>query len=134
MRLVVALLSVLALAFAAPAAADRPMEFPIFDVFQDINPCTGNVTTVTFVGTIFVHEHGSREVNIARRTITTSDGFVGHGSDTFVDNDRIIVFRSDDMLANASGDRVRVQDVFVLDLSTDTVRFESHELECLGPG
>jgi hypothetical protein len=41
--------------------------------------------TVTFVGTVFVHEHGSRVVAQAQRTITTSDGFVGHGTDTFVE-------------------------------------------------
>ena len=134
MRLVVALLSVVALAFAAPAAADRPMEFPIFDMFLDVNPCTGNTVTVTFVGTISVHQHGVREVNLASRTITTSDGFVGRGTDTFVDNDHIIMFRLNDMLTNATtGDRVRVQTVFVLDLSTETVRVERVVLTCLGP-
>ena len=81
MRLVLALLTVVALAFAAPAAADPPTEFPIFDVFPDINPCTGTPMTVTFVGTTFVHFHDSREVGHAHRTITTSDGFVGHGTD-----------------------------------------------------
>ena len=84
MRLVVALLSVVALAFAAPAAADAPMEFPILDVFEDVNPCTGDPMTVTFVGTTFIDEHGSRVLGRAERTITTSDGFVGHGTDSFV--------------------------------------------------
>jgi hypothetical protein len=134
MRLVVALLSVVALAFAAPAAADRPTEFPIFDVFPDVNPCTGNAMTVTFVGTLFVHQHGSREVNIAHRTITTSDGFVGHGTDTFVDNEHVIMFRLTDVLTNATtGDRFRAQALFVLDLSTETVRVERGGLTCLGP-
>ena len=54
MRLVLALLTVVALACAAPAAADPPTEFPIFDVFPDINPCTGTPMTVTFVGTLSV--------------------------------------------------------------------------------
>jgi len=134
MRLVIALLGVVALAFAAPAAADRPMEFPIFDVFPDVNPCTGNAMTVTFVGSIFVHQHGVREVNIARRTITTSDGFVGRGTDTFVDNDQIIVFTLNDMLTNATtGERFRAKTVFVVDLSTETVIVERGGLTCLGP-
>jgi hypothetical protein len=133
-RLVVGLLSVLAaLAFALPAAADPPTEFPIFDVFTDVNPCTGETMTVTFVGTAFVHEHGSRIVVRAERTITTSDGFVGHGTDTFVDNGQVLVSRLDDMLANGSGDRFRAQGVFVLDLSTETVRVERGGLTCLGP-
>ena len=71
-RLLPVLLGLLALAFAGPAAADRPTEFPILDVFPDTNPCTGTPMIVTFVGTVSVHEHGSRTVAIAHRTITTS--------------------------------------------------------------
>ena len=52
-RLVISLLSVVALAFAGPAAADPPTEFPILDVFPDVNPCTGTPMTVTFTGTAF---------------------------------------------------------------------------------
>jgi hypothetical protein len=43
------------------------------------------------------------------------------------------MFRQTDILTNASGDRVRARAVFVLDLSTDTVRVEGGELTCLGP-
>ena len=89
--------------------------------------------TVTFVGTLFVHLHDSREVNIAHRTITTSDGFVGHGTDTFVDNEHVIKFTFNDMMSNASGDRFRARGVFVLDLSTETVRVAKFERTCLGP-
>ena len=133
MRLVVALLSVVALAFAAAAAADAPMEFPILDVFEDVNPCTGDLMTVTFVGTTFIHEHGSRVLGRAERTITTSDGFVGHGTDSFVDNGQILVFRLTDILTNPSGDRFRARAVFVLDLSTGTARVDRGGLTCLGP-
>jgi hypothetical protein len=133
-RLVIGLLSVVALAFAVPAAADPPTEFPILDVFPDVNPCTGDPMTVTFVGTAFVHEHDSREVGRAERTITTSDGFVGHGTDTFVDNGQVVMFRLADILTNASsGERFRARSLFVLDLSTDTVRVDRFELTCLGP-
>jgi hypothetical protein len=132
-RLVVVLLGVVALAFAAPAAADAPTEFPILDVFTDVNPCTGDPMTVTFVGTTFVHVHGSRVVGRAQRTITTSDGFVGHGTDSFVDNGQILAFRLTDILTNPSGDRFRARGVFVLDLSTGTARVDKGELTCLGP-
>jgi hypothetical protein len=127
------LLALLALAFAAPAAADRPTEFPILEVFPDVNPCTGNPMTVTFVGTVLVHDHDSRVVAIAHRTITTSDGFVGHGTDSFVINGQVLMSRLTDIMTNASGDRFRAQFVFVLDLSTDTVRVERGGLTCLGP-
>jgi hypothetical protein len=134
MRFVLALLSVVALAFAAPAAADRPTEEPIFDVFPDVNPCTGNPMTVTFVGTALVHFHGSRVVARAHRTITTSDGFVGHGTDSFVDNGRVLRASLTDIMTNATtGDRFRAHFVFVLDVSTGTVRVDRGELTCLGP-
>ena len=57
-RLVIGLLSVVALAFAVRAAANPPVEEPILDVFTDINPCSGEEMTVTFVGSVLVHEHG----------------------------------------------------------------------------
>ena len=127
------LLSVVALAFAVPAAADPPTQFPILDVFPDVNPCTGTPMTVTFVGTAYVHFHDGRIVARAQRTITTSDGFVGHGTDNFVDNGQVLRARLTDILTNASGDRFRARFVFVLDLSTDTVRVDRGGLTCLGP-
>ena len=87
----------------------------------------------TFIGTVRVHEHGSRIVAHAHRTITTSDGFVGRGTDTFVDNGRVVAATLNDMLANASGDRFRARFVFVLDVSTGTVRVDKGGLTCLGP-
>jgi hypothetical protein len=89
--------------------------------------------TVTFVGTTFVHFHDSRVVGRAERTITTSDGFVGHGTDSFVDNGQILMFRLTDILTNASGDRFRARGVFVLDVSTGTARVDRGGLTCLGP-
>ena len=102
-------------------------------MFPDVNPCTGNPMTVTFVGTGFVHFHDSRVVVRAERTITTSDGFVGHGTDSSVDNGQVFVFRQTDMMTNASGDRFRARNVFVVDLSTLTLRVARSELTCLGP-
>jgi hypothetical protein len=88
---------------------------------------------VTFVGTVSVHEHGSRVVAIAHRTITTSDGFVGHGTDSFVENGQVLMSRITDIMTNATGDRFRARGVFVLNISTDTVRVDRFELTCLGP-
>jgi hypothetical protein len=63
----------------------------------------------------------------------TNDGFVGHGTDNFVDNGQVVVSRITDIMTNASGDRFRARGVFVLDVSTETVRVERFELTCLGP-
>jgi hypothetical protein len=134
MRLLLAsLLGLFSLALAVPAAADPPTQFPIHDVFDDVNPCTGDDMTVTFIGTAFVHFHDSRIVARAQRTITTSDGSVGHGTDNFVDNGQVLVSRLTDLMTNPSGYRFRARGLFVLDLSTETVRVERFELTCLGP-
>jgi hypothetical protein len=133
-RLVIGLLSVVALAFAVPAAANPPVEEPILDVFTDINPCSGEEMTVTFVGSVLVHEHGDRVIAIAQRTITTSDGFVGHGTDSFVQNGQVLRASLTDVMTNeATGQRFRAHFAFVLDLRTDTVRVDRGELTCLGP-
>ena len=132
MRFVVALLSVVALVVAAPAAADPPTKDEFVEVFTDVNPCTGAEMTVTLAGEVWFHEHGSREVARAERTITTSDGFAGRGTDSYVNNGRILKFRFSDMLTNASGARFRARGVFVLDLRTDTVRVDTFSLTCLG--
>ena len=134
MRLVVGLLSVVALVCAAPAAADPPTEIPQLDVFPDVNPCTGLIHTVTISETFFAHFHDGRVNGHSERTITTSPtGFVGHGTDSFVDNGQVLKFSQTDILTNASGDRIRARFVVVLDLSTGTVRVQQFELTCLGP-
>lgn len=134
MRLVVALLSVVALAFAVPAAADPPTAFPFEFTFDDVNPCTGDTMTVTIAITDFVHFHGSRIVVHAKRTITTSDGSVGHGTASLVDNGQIVKERFTDIMTNASGGyRFRARGVVVFDISTQTIRVERFELTCLGP-
>jgi hypothetical protein len=134
MRLLVAgLLGLFALAFAVPAAADPPTAMPFEIVFEDVNPCTGDPMTVTFAGTSFLHEHGNRVVARSERTITTSDGSVGHGTESFVANGHIVRATLNDVMTNSSGYRFRARSVFVLDVSTDTVRVERFELFCLGP-
>jgi hypothetical protein len=133
MRLVVGLLSVVALAFAVPAAADPPTAFPILVEFQEVNPCTGQTVTITYVGTAFFHFHDSRTVARSERTITTSDGFTGHGTDSFVQNGQVFTSRHNDVLTNASGDRFLVRSVLVVDLSTETVRVDRFGLICVRP-
>jgi hypothetical protein len=85
-------------------------------------------------GHFFEHSHDGRIVVITERTITTDPtGFVGHGTDSFVDNGQVVRVSLTDILTNPAGDRIRARFVFVLDLSTDTVRVEKGEVTCLGP-
>jgi hypothetical protein len=118
---------------AAPAAADPPTELPFEFVFDDVNPCTGDIHTVTIAGTAFVHSHDDRTVAYSERTITTSPtGFVGHGMDTSVENGKISMFRLADILTNESGDRIKAQFVIVVDVSTGTARVEEGAVTCVG--
>jgi hypothetical protein len=133
-RLRAVILGVAALAFAAPAAANPPTAFPFEFVFDDVNPCTGDIHTVTIAGTTYVHEHDGRIVAQNERTITTSPtGYVGHGTDSYVLNGQVEMFRLTDILASSSGDRIRARHVIVVDLTTGAVRVEGGELTCLGP-
>ena len=132
--LVAVLLGVVALAFAVPAAADPPTAFPFEFVFDDVNPCTGLIHTVTIAGTAFVHDHDGRIVAYSERTITTSPtGFVGHGTDASVLNGQVEMFRLADILTNPAGDRIRARFVIVVDASSGTVKVVTGGLTCLGP-
>ncbi|MGH2788714.1 MAG: hypothetical protein ACRDJV_12570 [Actinomycetota bacterium] len=66
------------------------------------------------------------------RTITTITGFAGHGTSSFVMNNRVEMFRFTDILTNDAGDRIRAQGVFVLDISNDPARVDRFVLTCLG--
>jgi hypothetical protein len=133
-KLLLVLLPLAALGFAPPAAADSPTAMPFEVTFPDVNPCTGLIHTVTISGTEFVHSHDGRIVVRSERTITTDPtGFVGHGAGAFLDNGQVFKFTSTDILTNPAGDRIRARTVFVLDLSTETVRVDRFELTCLGP-
>jgi hypothetical protein len=133
-RLFAGLLGVAALAFAVPAAADPPTAFPFEFVFDDVNPCTGLIHTVTIAGTTRVHDHDGRVVAHSERTITTSPtGFVGRGTDSYVLNGQIEMFRLTDILTSPSGDRIRAHFVMVVDLSTGTVKIAGRPPTCLGP-
>jgi lysophospholipase L1-like esterase len=115
---------------AAPAAADEPTEFPLHDVFVDVDPCTGLDHTVEITGTFFRHHHANGNTYHATRTITTSSGYVGHGVEVSVDHERI--FALNDVLANPNGNRIRAKVVVVRDADFTTVRVERFRLECIG--
>ena len=133
-KLFLVLLTMAVLALAPPAAADPPTAIPFEFSFEDVNPCTGLIHEVTIAGTEFVHLHDGRLVSLRKRTITTDPtGFVGHGTETFIDNGQVAKVSFTDILTNPAGDRIRAHGVFVVDISTETVRVDRFELTCLGP-
>ena len=118
---------------ATSASTNAPVAFPFEVTFDDINPCTGLVHTVTVSGTSYVQILDNGLISIhTDRTITTSPtGFAGHGTESFTWNSQLIRDMQSDILTNASGDRIKVQIVELLDLSSGTLRIEEGGVKCL---
>jgi hypothetical protein len=114
------------------AAASAPTTVPFFVQFDDLNPCSGLIHTVTITGTERIHEHDGRLVIHGERTITTSSGFVGRGTHSFVANGSIEKLTLNDMLRHPSGERIRAHVVFIFDVSNLTVRVEKGAVSCVG--
>jgi hypothetical protein len=121
--------AILALAlFPAAAAGESPTAFPFQETFVGVNCCTGLDETVTVTGTFFVYERGVHGLSHRLdRTITTSSGFTGHGTEISVDHDRIFLIH--DVLTNDAGQHMFAQFVMVQD-AQGTVRVERFELRC----
>jgi hypothetical protein len=116
---------------ASPAAADPPTidEFTI--TFPDVNPCTGETHTVTIELTFFQHDHGDRFNEHGVSSVTTSTGFEGGGTSTFVENDGAFVFRLVDVLSDDAGSRIMARSMFIADPVTGAVRVERFDLRCV---
>jgi len=71
------------------AYSGRPFE----ETFEDVNPCTGLLQTGTLVVTFYVHSQNGRIVARGDRTLSTSSGFVGTGTSSYVLNGEIEMFR-----------------------------------------
>ena len=122
----------LVLSLAAPAAAHPRTQVSDVETFFDVDPCTGVVHEVTLSVTFLAHTHGGVVVARGVRSLTTSSGYVGGGTSSFVDNGQVEMFRLNDLLADGSGNRIRATGVFVTDLSSGTLRVDAFELTCLG--
>ena len=92
---------------AAAARAERTV-VPVFDEVSDVNPCTGELVTITYAGTGHVHRGGDNVVLQARGAVVTSDGYTGTFNWTFVFvDDRVTHFRFHDTeVSSESGQRV----------------------------
>jgi hypothetical protein len=120
------------LAGAVPAAADRAFEESLEETFVDIDPCTGLEHEVTLSVTFYVHNHDDDTVARGVRSLSTTLGYTGGGTSSYVWNGNVEMFRLTDLLTNQSGDRIRASAVFVADLRSETVRIDEFELTCLG--
>jgi len=87
------------------ASAQSPTQVPLFEQFQDLNPCTGAVVTYTFSGTARIIEFDDHFILVAKGSVVTSDGFSGSFNRQFVvQGDQVTVLRFHDMeMSGATG-------------------------------
>jgi hypothetical protein len=115
--------------FPAVASADPPLAFPFEETFVAVNPCTGLDDTVTVTGTFYVYERGVHGLSHRLdRTVTTSSGFSGHGTEISIDHDRIFLVH--DVLTNGAGEHQLADLVFVQD-ADGTVRVDRFTVTCV---
>ena len=93
------------LTFMGIASAQSPTQVPLFEQFQDLNPCTGAVVTYTFSGTARIIEFDDHFILVAKGSVVTSDGFSGSFNRQFVvQGDQVTVLRFHDMeMSGATG-------------------------------
>ena len=112
--------------------ASEPLPLPIFDVFDDVNPCTGAMHTVTVTGTARLHDHDGRLVVHVERVVSTSTGFEGRGAQAFIDNGQIIRLALNDVLVHPDGSRIRAHANLLIDVATSEVRVARGRVVCVG--
>lgn len=127
------LAAALGLLAASPAVADRRTALTIQEIAAgEVDPCTGATHDITFDLTFLIHDHDGRTVARGVRTLTTTLGYSGRGTSSFVANGQVEMFRFTDMLTDDSGNRIRASGVFVVDLGSGTVRVDRFQLTCDG--
>ena len=116
---------------AVPAEADPPTVETFEFTFDDVNPCTDEIHTVTITFTVSQHDHGDRFVGLGETTVSTSTGYSGGGTRTVVESERLVVARGTDILTNEAGSQILASFVFVEDLAAGTVKVDMFELTCV---
>jgi hypothetical protein len=123
------------------AAARAPVEVPLQQSYDDINPCTGLQMTLYYTGTARVQDFGDHSLFHVNGTVTTSDGWTGKFTWTFTFlNDQVAHVTAHDMeLNSATGQR----EIFPVGLEVhiavdgrpvvDLVHFSKDRTRCVGP-
>jgi hypothetical protein len=119
--------------FAGPAAAVAPVAIPFFQRFDDVNPCTGLVHTITVTGTLHVQDNDGALVMRVDRSVTTSSGYVGKGRFVHVVNQSVEKFMLGDRLVSPSGSVIDAGFHLVVDLSDGSVKHLKGGVTCARP-
>lgn len=106
-------------AYASHRGAPEPV--PFAGMMSFVNPCTGLPDTVTISGTLWIHDVAV--VVRSESTLVTASGFEGERHRTIVEKDgKIFKVSLNGMMASASGDRIRIHFILLIDLAAGTTR------------
>jgi hypothetical protein len=111
-------------------AAGAPVEETASGIFDDVNPCTGLIHTVVVTGTRWLHQDNGRVIVRIKTSVTTSSGFVGHGTDTAVLNENIDKLSVNEIWRHESGDRIRAHLILIIDPVTGLGITSSRSFTC----
>ena len=121
-----------ALALAVTATAHPRFEVSESFTITDTDPCTGLEHDVTFDITFLVHVQNGVTTARGIRTLTTTSGYTGSGTSSYVLNGQVEMFRLNDLLGDGSGSRIRATGLFVMNLTKGDVYVDQFTLTCVG--
>jgi len=115
---------------AAPAMAVKPLRFVQEVSFDDTNACTGEDHIVTLTFNIAVRENKNSVITTIRTDAATSDGWYGGGTQTVVENSRVVNDTAILWARNGEGGAYKVHQRFKLDLDTGEVLMDVLDIDC----
>ena len=116
--------------FVVQAGAAPPERFTETNTFTDVNPCTGQEHQVTVTTAVTIHENNRNFVVTGRTTVSTSDGYVGRGGDSFVENAGGARGNLNVQVRGPDGERFRVRGNFAFNANQDELKFDRFSLTC----
>jgi len=100
--------------------------------FQDTDPCSGTVHTVTIDFQDLIRNIDGRTVDTSHTTVSTSPtGYTGHGFQNFVVNNQMNNYITHVVLTNDAGNQIVITRVFILDLSTNQIIVDKLSSRCV---
>ena len=118
-------------ALATPATGNPPRVIEDSFTFDDIDPCTGGIHTITFDVTVARHEHDGRVVAHSELVITTSSGYIGRGVEEEIVNGEKFSIVARHMLTNPNGNKIQARVTLQVDLKTFEVRRDETVVRCV---
>jgi hypothetical protein len=116
------------------AYADKPFEYQDVGFFPNmLNPCTGGTFDLTIIYDFKVHSHKNNMIIYSDRTITTSDGGEGRGTDIAVLNKNVVKYVQNDIVTFPSGDKLHARVNYLVNpQSFPDIKYWVVDVSCVG--